>query len=520
MSDQQTSDASTNSTVFTNATKGSTQRKSPWHISWPVLIALLILAYPVGLFALAKRGTAKMWLRILVGLVTLPVFAILVLILLRSYWQFGGDMSLKSFYLDFSRGSAHDLEVEQHRAEQSALSAPTLTPDPALLRLSWPAFRGRERDGIVRDFTDISTNWEKHPPRELWRQPVGDGYASFVIGNGRLFTIEQRRSREAIVSYDIVTGREFWKYEYGSFFVEHLGGNGPRATPTLEGDRLYALGAEGEFTCLDSATGKRIWSHNILTEFGAQNLQWGMSASLLIVDDKVIITNSGIGGGSIMAYRCDDGKLVWQTDVGQQGYSSPTIATLLGRRQILNFAAFELNGIDPETGRRLWSFPWKTSLGISCSQPLAIDDSRIFISLGYGIGSAMVRLEKQGDSIAAKEFWSTVKMKNKFTSSVIYNGALYGLDEDILACIDIETGERKWKGGRYGYGSVLLIGNYLLVSGEQGELALVEAMPDAFREIGRISIFDGKTWNNAAVAGGLLFARNHKEMVCYDLRTE
>lgn len=488
----------------------------PWYLSWPVLVVALVVVYPLGLIGLIKRPSRRVGPKVAAGAATLPLFFIVVLLALHDKWQFGGGMTLRSFYLDWERGSAHDAALEEHRA-RSASAAP-VPPNPAIAKLSWTDFRGPRRDGVVRDFTAISLDWTNDPPREIWRQPIGDGYAAFVLGEGRLYTIEQRRAREAITCYDATIGRELWIYDYPSFFKEDLGGNGPRATPTLDGGRLYALGAEGQLTCVSAADGRRIWTKNILSEFNAENLQWGMSASPLIVDDQVIVTNSGVGGGSIMAYRKADGERVWQTDVGQQGYSSPTIATLLGRRQVLNFAAFAVHGMEPETGKKLWSFEWKTDLGISCSQPIPIDDSRVFISLGYGVGSALVKLEPKNGDIAASEVWSNVRMKNKFTSSVLYEGHLYGLDEDILACISAENGERKWKGGRYGYGSVLLIGKHLLVSGEQGDLMLVEATPQELREIGKIRILPGKTWNNAAVAGGLLFARNHREMVCYDLK--
>ncbi len=459
-------------------------------------------------------------------MVTLPVFMVLSLIALKDYWEFGGGMTLRSFRLDFSRGSAQDKIVEAHRQMQrskasgsSGTSATSDARSSEMLRtLSWPSFRGERRDGIVRDGVAISADWTAHPPIELWRQPVGEGYSSFVIGRGLLYTIEQRRGREAVVCYDAGTGMERWKHDYPARFREVLGGDGPRATPTLDGDRLYSLGAEGELVCLDALTGRLVWTRNILEEFGASNLQWGMSASPLVVDDRVIVTNSGVVGGSIMAYRKSDGERLWQRDVGQQAYSSPIFVTLLSRPMVLNLAAFHLNGLDASTGELLWSFPWRTGMGISCSQPLAVDDSRVFISVGYGVGSAMVRLEETSGRIEARAEWTSIRMKNKFTSSVIHDGSIYGLDETILACLDIDTGELRWKGGRYGYGSVLLVGDHLIVSGEYGELTLVEATPAEHREIGRIQILEGKTWNNPALAGGLLFARNHKEMVCYDLR--
>lgn len=525
LSDAQASDASAPSTHADGDAHSRIRETRRWH-SIPVVGLTLILLWPLGLVLLVRRRSRRRWTKIAGAMVTLPLFVVLCLIALKDYWEFGGGMTLSSFRLDFSRGSAQDQRVEAHREMQrskaSGSSGASASGDARISEmpgtLSWPGFRGERRDGIVRDGIAISTDWTGNPPIELWRQPVGEGYSSFVIGHGLLYTIEQRRGRESVVCYDAVTGLERWKHDYPAHFREALGGDGPRATPTLDGDRLYSLGAEGELVCLDALTGRQVWARNILREFGAENLQWGMSASPLVVDDRVIITNSGVGGGSIMAYRTSDGERQWQRDVGQQAYSSPVYATLLGRPMVLNLAAFHLNGLDAATGEVLFSFPWRTGLGISCSQPLAVDDSRVFISVGYGVGSAMVRLGESGGRIEASAAWTSLRMKNKFTSSVIHGGAIYGLDETILACLDLDTGELRWKGGRYGYGSVLLAGDHLIVSGEYGELALVDATPAEHREIGRIQILEGKTWNNPAMAGGLLFARNHKEMVCYDLR--
>ncbi|MBX3396549.1 MAG: PQQ-like beta-propeller repeat protein [Phycisphaerae bacterium] len=502
-------------------------RESRWWLSIPMVSMALILLYPVGLVALIRRRSRRRWTKVLAALAALPVFVLVMLVSLQRYWEFDGGMSLAGFRLDFSKGSAQFERVESHRRHQpspasemgvsnSGVNSAVEAVD--LAALSWPAFRGEYRDGVVRDGTVISLDWRKDPPRERWRQPVGEGYASFVLGGGRLYTIEQRRDQEVIACYLADTGRELWTQGYDAYFKEQLGGDGPRATPTLDADRLYALGAAGQLTCLDIADGRIVWTRNILTGFGAENLQWGMSASPLIDGERLIVTNSGAGGGSIMAYRKADGTLIWQSEMGKQGYSSPIVATLLGRPMVLNFAAFELNGLDPQTGTRLWSFPWATGMGITCSQPIVVDDAHVFISLGYGIGSAMVELTQANGKITARPKWTSTRLKNKFTSSVIHDGAIYGLDETVMACLDLDTGKLNWKGGRYGYGSVLLVGDHLLVFGEYGELALVQATPTEHREIGRIRILEGKSWNNAALAGGLLFARNHKDMVCYDLR--
>ena len=494
-------------------------RRKPvaWFHARPAIILALVLFYPLGLRLLYRSPRPRRWEKLAGTILPVPLFLLEVLLLLSPYWDCGGGLHPSAFRIDFTQGWWQHRKVEQHRERQRAAQTDAFEPAEAMKNLSWPAFRGPNRDGIVPD-SGISLDWVASAPRELWRQPVGEGYAAFTIGHGRAYTIEQRRDREVITCYDAATGRELWAYGYEASFKEVFGGDGPRATPTLYHDRIYALGAEGHLHCLDALTGKRKWGRNILSEFDADNLMWGMSGSPLIVDEKIVVTNSGKGGGSIFAFDSSSGELVWRTDAGMQGYASPMLVMLAGRRQILNLAGRSLNGIDPESGRVLWSYPWVTDFDINVSQPLLTGGDRVFISSGYGHGCALIEIEAVGGEFRVKEIWAHNKMKNKFTSSVLHDGFIYGLDERALACLDLRTGERRWKGGRYNYGSVLLVGNHLLVLGEHGELALVEADPEGFTEVGRIRILEGRTWNNHALVGGFLFARNHKEMVCYDLR--
>lgn len=501
--------------------QGRTKDSPPsrrWYERRPAIAAALLLLYPVGLVLAFRSRRLRRWERIVGPIVFLPAFGLAVLVALKPFWEFAGAAShLTDFSLDFGR-AVHDARVEKSRSEQKGAgsAAPAVTGDVSAL--SWPDFRGPRRDGAC-DPTGITFDWKRHPPRELYRYPIGGGYASFVIGEGRAYTIEQRRDREAVTCYDPASGRELWAFDYPASFEETLGGDGPRATPTLRDGRLYALGAQGHLHCLDAATGKLIWKRNVLAERGAENLPWGMSASPLLLDGKVIVTNSGKPGPSVLAFDARTGKDVWTCDAGVQGYSSPVAAIVAGKRQILNLSAAALNGIDPDDGTLLWRFPWTTSMGINVSQPMALGDDRIFISSGYGQGCAVVRLSKSDGTWKAQAIWSNNVMKNKFSSSVIHDGHAYGLDESVLCCVSLENGEKRWKGGRYGYGSVLLAGDYLLVMTEKpGRLVLVRATPERHDELGSAPIFEDKTWNNFAVVGGLLLARNHREMACYDLR--
>src|SRR5262245_3530131 len=381
----------------------------------------------------------------------------------------------------------------------------------------WPDFRGPNRDGRYVE-GPIRTDWPTAGLPLLWKQPIGAGYASFVVADGRAFTIEQRRRQEIVAAYDIETGRELWTHGWEASFEEAMGGDGPRATPTYHDGRIFALGAEGELRCLDARTGALVWRRNILAENGAANLQWGMSASPLIVDDKVIVLPGGASGKSVVAYRGATGEPVWRALDDQQAYTSPMLVTIDDVRQILVVSASRVIGLGVDEGRLLWEYPWSNFNGISVAQPIFLGNNRVFISAGYGKGAAVFELTRAGDRFTTRTIWENTRMKNKFTSSVLRDGFIYGLDEAILACVDAATGELKWKGGRYGYGQVVLAGDWLVVLTESGEVALVKAVPERHEEVAKFPAIDGKTWNHPVIADVLLLVRNLKEMAAFDIR--
>jgi outer membrane protein assembly factor BamB len=350
----------------------------------------------------------------------------------------------------------------------------------------------------------------------LWKQPIGVGHASFVVADGKAYTIEQRRGQEVVAAYDMNNGRELWTQKWNAEFTDSTG-DGPRATPTWDAGRLYALGATGELRCLDANSGAVIWGKNILSDNRAQNLPWAMAASPLIVDDKVIVLPGGTSGKSVVAYNKNTGAPVWRVLNDTQAYVSPMLVELAGRRQIIVVSSSRVVGLTPENGALLWEYPWDTDNGINVSQPIMVDRNRFFISSGYGKGAALVEVKGSGNSFTASKVWENTNMKNKFNSSVLYNGYIYGLDEGILVCLDVNTGERKWKDGRYGYGQIILAGNHLIVTSDKGDVALVKATPAAYTEVARFTAVQGQTWNYPAIAGGKLLVRNSNEMAAYDI---
>ncbi len=313
------------------------------------------------------------------------------------------------------------------------------------------------------------------------------------------------------------TGRELWTDAWNAYFTEPMGGDGPRATPTWHEGRVYALGATGELRCLDAATGTLIWRRNILEDAGATNLSWAMAASPLIVDEKVIVQPGGSPGRSVVAYHKMTGELVWSALDDVQAYTSPMLVTLGGARQILAVTASRVVGLGVEDGALLWEYPWVIPTVPNIAQPIELGNDRLFLSASYGHGAAVVELGRTGDRLRVETVWRNTRMKNKFSSSVLHDGYIYGLDDAILACIDPRTGELKWKGGRYGYGQVLLAGGHLIVLTERGDLVLVRATPERHEELARFSAIAGKTWNVPAIVDGRLLVRNSNEMAAFEL---
>ena len=410
----------------------------------------------------------------------------------------------------------HDAAATPSVAAEDAASEDGAAPAAADHDAVWTDFRGPQRDGLYTE-TPIRTDWPAAGLEPLWSRPIGGGYASFVVADGLAFTIEQRRGEEVVVAYDIDSGAERWTYAWPAHFRETMGGPGPRATPTWHDGRLYALGATGRFVCLDAATGSVVWERDILADGGAANLPWAMSGAPLVVDDVVVVQPGGSRGWSVAAYDRLTGDVAWHVLDDVQGYTSPMLATLGGIRQIVVVTAERAAGLRPEDGALLWEYPWTVPVVPNIAQPLVINDTRLFLSAGYGKGAALVELTPAGDRLAATTVWESNRMKNKFSSSVLIDGYIYGLDESILACIDAATGELQWKGGRYGYGQLLAAGDHLVVLTERGDLVLVRATPDGHDEVAGFRAIEGKTWNVPALAGGRLLVRNARQMAAFDL---
>jgi len=385
---------------------------------------------------------------------------------------------------------------------------------------AWPGFRGARRDGVVHDLR-IETDWARFPPVELWRRPVGPGWSSFAVQGGRFYTQEQRGDEEVVSCYDLNSGSPVWTHRDAARFWESNAGAGPRATPALGDGRVYTLGATGIVNALDARDGSVAWSRDAARDTGARVPDWGLSASPLVHGDAVIVA----AAGRLVAYDRASGEPRWSVVDPGWGYSSPHLASIGGIEQVLLLNGRGAIGVLPADGTTLWEHAWP---GDGIVQPGLTAEGDVLIGTGTGMGAgAGLGLRRLAVAPAAgargawtvAERWTSIGLKPYFNDFVVHGGHAYGIDGGILACVDLADGRRAWKGGRYGHGQLLLLAdqNLLLVLSERGELALVAAAPDQFREIARRPAIAGKTWNHPALAGDVLLLRNDQEMAAFRL---
>ncbi|MFL6199079.1 MAG: PQQ-binding-like beta-propeller repeat protein [Thermoanaerobaculia bacterium] len=385
-----------------------------------------------------------------------------------------------------------------------------IPPAEAAAEADWPGFRGPGRDGIVRGVR-IATDWSASPPVELWRRPIGPGWSSFAVRGDRLYTQEQRGDDEIVACYDVTTGEPVWGHRDAARFWESNGGAGPRATPTLSNGRVYAFGATGILNVLDARDGAVVWSRNPASDTGTEIPGWGFASSPLVVGDIVIVAV----GGKLVAYDLATGEPRWYGPAAGAGYSSPHLATIDGVAQVLLLSTAGATSVAPADGAQLWQHPWPA--GTRIVQPALTADGDVLIGANEGIGR--IALAHGAGGWTVKERWTSIGLKPYFNDFVVHHGHAFGFDGSMLASIDLETGKRTWKGGRYGHGQLVLLPDQdlLLVLSEQGELALVKATPDQFTELARFPAIQGKTWNHPVLAGDVLLVRNDQEMVAFRL---
>jgi outer membrane protein assembly factor BamB len=452
----------------------------------------------------------------LVGLGVLAVLGVGVLGSIRKV-DLSGDLIPT---LEFRWSPDSQAMVAKRSASGSAtpLALPSLTSIDESSQN--PSFRGLHRDGVLPP-QSIREDWNDREPACLWRQAAGGGYSGFAVVGPLLFTLEQRGPDESLVAYEAPTGKEIWQYRYKASFEDVMTGDGPRATPTVHGGRVYSVGATSQLVCVDASTGRLIWHVDILAENRMGIVDCGMAGSPLLIDDLLVV-HAGVQNGSesstaLIAYDTQTGQRRWGSGRVAIGYTSPTLFELDGVPQIVIFDKGGLAGHDPATGAELWRYTLSTPEGILAAQPMLLSGNRIFFSAHETC--QVVEVHRADGVWTAENVWQTNTLKCSFASPILFEEGVYGLDKGILACIDPQTGERRWKKARLGHGQLLRLGDRLLVQSEQGEIVLVQADPKKMIELGRFQALKGKTWNMPALVDGILYVRNHHEMAAYDLRS-
>ena len=383
----------------------------------------------------------------------------------------------------------------------------------------WPQWRGPRRDGVSAE-RGLLKAWPQGGPPLAWKVGgAGEGFSSFAVAQGRLYTLGARGEREYVMAFDIATGKRVWEAPNGSRLSNDRG-DGPRSTPTIDGNRVYAFGGSGDLTALDAASGKVAWTVNVIRDFGGQNIRWGLSESPLVAGDRIIVSPGG-SGSAIVAVNKADGKLLWKSQADQAGYSSAVLHEVGGIRQAIVFTGQRALGIDVSNGNLLWSYDRVSNRVANIATPIVRGDS-VFLSSDYGTGAALLRLTRTGGSITASEVYFTREMRNHHASSVLVGDHLYGFSSAILTAMRFDTGEVAWRDRSVGKGSLVYADDRLYLFSERGVVALAEATPTAYREHGRFELATGalSTWSHPVVANGTLYLRDQDTLYAYNVRSQ
>lgn len=381
----------------------------------------------------------------------------------------------------------------------------------------WPRWRGASIDGISKE-TGWKAQWPAEGPRRLWEGKTGVGYSTFAVSQGRVYTMGNGNGTDTVFCFDAETGKEVWKHEYACNPKDPNGYHGTRATPTVDGDRVYTVSREGHFFCLDAAKGSVSWSKEFKKDFGAKPPTWGFAGSPLVEKDWVLY-EVGAQGAAVVAFDKKTGAVIWKNGDDGAGYSSLIPFDVDGERLLTVFPKDCFVVRRMKDGSEVARIPWKTSYGVNAATPIIVGN-QIFISSGYGFGCA--RLELSGGTL--KEVWRNKNMRNHVNSCVLWQGHIYGFDDSELKCLDWKTGEVKWSEKRFGKGSLMLADGKLIIYSQGGKLAVAEASPEGYKELSTVQALERKsgekeTWDVPVLANGRIFCRTWGgNVVCLDVK--
>jgi outer membrane protein assembly factor BamB len=398
-------------------------------------------------------------------------------------------------------------------AQKAATIAPSGPLENGVARSDFPQLLGPNRDAVVPGIV-LDPDWQKNPPTLVWKQPIGPAWSGFSIVGNTAVTQEQSGETELVVAYELHTGKRIWAVENPGKYDTTIAGAGPRATPTIAGDRVFTLGATGVLRATALKDGATIWTRDLSAEYGRKVPEWGFASSPLIVGETVIVSIGAKPGKSLVAFSKNDGKPIWQAGDRDLNYSSPFLLTD-PKPQLIMFNSHAITAHEPTTGAVLWEHPWGTGFP-NVARPIPVAPGKVVFTSGYGIGSALLTIT-DGEKWSISQEWKTPRFQAKFSNPVLIGTHIYGVSDGIFACLDTADGKVKWKGGRFGHGQGLLLGEHYLQMTEDGALVLLRPTPEAENELGRFKVFDDKTWNTFAISGDLLLVRNDQEAACLRL---
>jgi len=381
----------------------------------------------------------------------------------------------------------------------------------------WPQWRGQKRDGISAE-RGLLKDWPAGGPPLAWRaNGAGTGYSSFSAAHGRLYTLGARGGTAHLLAYDAASGKKVWEIAHGRRFSNDMG-DGPRSTPTVDGDRLYTFGTSGDLSVVDAATGKVFWKMNLLDKFGGSNIRWGLSESPLVLSDRVLVSPGG-RGAAIVALNKADGAVIWKSLGDEPGYSSAILHEANGMREAIYFTGQRVLGIDVNTGKLLWSYNQVANQTANIATPI-VRGNFVFVSSAYGTGAALLELTPGDGKVSARQVYFTRDMRNHHATSVLIGDYLYGFSDAILTAMKFDSGQLAWRDRSVGKGSVVFADDRLYLYSEQGVVGLAEPNPAGYREHGRFQIQAGSspTWSHPIVSNGKLFIRDQDNIYAFDVK--
>ena len=384
--------------------------------------------------------------------------------------------------------------------------------------LDWPQWRGANRDAVSLE-KGLVDEWPEGGPRVVWRAKIGSGYSSVSVSEGRLYTLWDEKGTQFLFCLDARNGNELWRFELGKGFTNHYG-NGPRSTPLIDGRVVFTIGTQGRLVAVDKRNGELVWQRDLVKEYGTKLPSYGYSSSPLVVGDRLVVEAGG-NNATFMAFDKKSGKIAWSSQDDRPAYSSPIDVSIDGVRQIVFWSAHGLHSVSPDDGKLLWEYSWETFCPVTgdplnTGTPIFMAPDRIFISSGSG--AAVIRISRAGETFKVEPVWKTEQMRADVNTPLLLGDYIYGFDRGILQCLDARTGEVKWQARGFQRGSLIAADGKLIVLGESGEIAIVDANPEEFVKRAGAKILDGKNWTAPSLAGGKLYLRNHEELLCLEMK--